>query len=94
MDLMAEIKLADDYKKGAAAAVWLKGGQVLNAHHGAAGAGRKGRGGADCGEWPEDELGDSSVRDLEEVQVRGTAQIVVEWCASLFICLPGSQGVS
>eukprot|EP00775_Hariotina_reticulata_P010232 gene10232-10392_t len=69
MDLMAEIKLADDYKRGAAAAVWLKGASVLSANHG--GGGRKGRGGADSGEWPEDELGDSNVRDLEDVQPGG-----------------------
>lgn len=40
MDLMAEIKLNSDYKRASAAPVWLKGGNVLNGHHGAAGAGR------------------------------------------------------
>lgn len=74
MDLMAEIKLAGDYKKGSAAPVWLKGGHVLNGHHAelAAAAARK-RGGrgqqAAAGDYPEDELGDNNVKDLADLQV-------------------------
>jgi hypothetical protein len=59
----AEIKLGGDYKKGAGAPVWLKGGNVLNAHHGAGGA-------AAADEWPQDELGDSNVADLGDLEVR------------------------
>ncbi|WIA38104.1 hypothetical protein OEZ86_001466 [Tetradesmus obliquus] len=62
MDLMAEIKLGGDYKKGSGAPVWLKGGNVLNAHHGAAASGA----GAD--EWPQDELGDANVADLGDLE--------------------------
>lgn len=76
MDLMAEIKLAGDYKKGTAAPVWLKGGNVLNGHHAelaAPGAGGRRRGGRaqqqGDSSWPEDELGDNNVRDLADLQV-------------------------
>uniref|UniRef100_A0A383WE42 DNA replication licensing factor MCM3 n=1 Tax=Tetradesmus obliquus TaxID=3088 RepID=A0A383WE42_TETOB len=62
MDLMAEIKLGGDYKKGSGAPVWLKGGNVLNAHHGAA------AGGAGADEWPQDELGDANVADLGDLE--------------------------
>jgi hypothetical protein len=61
----AEIKLGGDYKKGAGAPVWLKGGNVLNAHHGAGGAAA-----AAADEWPQDELGDSNVADLGDLEVR------------------------
>lgn len=67
MDLMAEIKLNSDYKRAASAPVWLKGGNVLNGHHNAAGA----AGGAQQEDWPEDELGESNIRDLGDIQVRG-----------------------
>lgn len=65
MDLMAEIKLGGDYKRGTAAPVWMKGGNVLNAHHGA--AGRRHQQEADA--WPQDELGDNNVQDLGDLQV-------------------------
>jgi hypothetical protein len=60
----AEIKLGGDYKKGSGAPVWLKGGNVLNAHHGA------GNQAAAADEWPQDELGDSNVADLGDLEVR------------------------
>jgi hypothetical protein len=45
--------------------VWLKGGNVLNAHHGAGG-----QAAAAADEWPQDELGDSNVADLGDLEVR------------------------
>lgn len=63
MDLVAEMRTSGDYKRGAAAPVWLRGGAALN---GARGGG--GRGGAAA--FPEDELGDSHISDLGELQVR------------------------
>lgn len=59
----AEIKLGGDYKKGSSATVWLKGGNALNGHHGAGGQ-------AAADEWPQDELGDSNVADLGDLEVR------------------------
>lgn len=64
MDLMAEIKLNSDYKRATSAPVWLKGGNVLNGHH----AQRSGRGQQE--DWPEDELGESNIKDLADIQVR------------------------
>lgn len=70
MDLMAEIRLADDYKKGTAATVWLKGGNVLNGHHEeAAGRTQQDAGQQAGNQWPEDELGEHHVADLGEMQV-------------------------
>lgn len=83
MDLMAEIRLGGDYKKGAAAPVWLTGGSVLNGHHAdlaaaAAGGRRKGANGQqEENDWAEDELGDNNVRDLGDLQV---------WLLQLLTC--------
>lgn len=64
MDLMAEIKLNSDYKRASSAPVWLKGGNVLNGHHGS-GRGQQ----QQQQDWPEDELGESNIRDLGDIQV-------------------------
>jgi hypothetical protein len=78
--LPAEIKLGGDYKKGSSAPVWLKGGDVLNAHHGAGGAA------AAADEWPQDELGDSNVADLGDLEVR--PQSCVFDALELHVALP------
>jgi hypothetical protein len=83
MDLMAEIKLNADYKRAASAPVWLKGGNVLNGHHAARSSGGARRGGAAGAtgpeDWPEDELGESNIRDLADIQVRERVQ-GMGWC--------------
>lgn len=68
MDLMAEIKLNSDYKRASSAPVWLKGGNVLNGHH-AAGTRVVQQLGCRPEDWPEDELGESNIKDLADVQV-------------------------
>jgi hypothetical protein len=65
MDLMAEIKLNSDYKRASSAPVWLKGGNVLNGHHGSG----RGQQQQQQQDWPEDELGESNIRDLADIQV-------------------------
>lgn len=72
MDLMAEIKLNADYKRASSAPVWLKGGNVLNGHHArsSGGARRGGAGATGPEDWPEDELGESNIKDLADIQVR------------------------
>lgn len=61
MDLMAEIKINSDYKRGAEAPVWLKGGNVLNGHHSGSANGQ-------AQDWPEDELGEANIKDLADIQ--------------------------